>query len=158
MGRPIVYLGNMMMVEQYKVESGVIPAGNQIVIDPGLDRKKPMSGGVVTIAVDGQKVTKTKSAAPCRLPSAPANPSMPVSMPRMQLNATGFNAECHALQPETEFGKAPWPATKQSIAPEITSATETHKRSLIILRDLAVSRVIYKAFTGITPKLAGDPK
>ena len=61
MGQPIVYLDNMMMVEQYKVESGAIPAGkHQILIASQHDRKKPMSSGVVTVTVDGQKVAKTK--------------------------------------------------------------------------------------------------
>jgi arylsulfatase A-like enzyme len=57
----IVYLYNMMIIEQYQAESGVIAAGkHQFVIDTQLDSKKPMAGGVVTVTVDGKEVAKTR--------------------------------------------------------------------------------------------------
>ena len=57
----LVYEYNMMIIENYKAGSEVIPAGkHQIVIDTDLDSKKPMSPATVVITVDGKEAAKTR--------------------------------------------------------------------------------------------------
>jgi hypothetical protein len=56
----LVYEYNMMLIENYRAESGVIPAGqHQIIVDTQLESAKPMAPATVTVTVDGQEVAKT---------------------------------------------------------------------------------------------------
>ena len=56
----LVYEYNMMIIENYKAESGVIPAGkHQIIVDTQLDSAKPMAPATVTVTVNGKEVAKT---------------------------------------------------------------------------------------------------
>jgi hypothetical protein len=58
----LIYEYNMMIIENYKAESGVIPAGkHQIIVDTQLESAKPMAPAIVTVAVDGKEVAKTVS-------------------------------------------------------------------------------------------------
>ena len=57
----LIYEYNMMIIENYKAESGVIPAGkHQIIVDTQLESAKPMAPAIVTIAVNGKEVAKTR--------------------------------------------------------------------------------------------------
>jgi hypothetical protein len=57
----LIYEYNMMIIENYKAESGVIPAGkHQIIVDTQLESAKPMAPAIVTVAVDGKEVAKTR--------------------------------------------------------------------------------------------------
>jgi len=59
----LIYEYNMMIIENYKAESGVIPAGkHQIIVDTQLESAKPMAPAIVTVAVDGKEVAKTRVA------------------------------------------------------------------------------------------------
>jgi arylsulfatase A-like enzyme len=57
----LVYEYNMMLIENYKAESGVIPAGkHQIVVDTRFDSPKPMAPATVIVTVDGKEVAKAR--------------------------------------------------------------------------------------------------
>jgi len=57
----LVYEYNMMIIENYKAESGVIPAGkHRIVVDTQLDSPKPMAPATVIVTVDGKEVARTR--------------------------------------------------------------------------------------------------
>ncbi|MGB5208599.1 MAG: sulfatase-like hydrolase/transferase, partial [Azonexus sp.] len=59
----LIYEYNMMIIENYKAESGVIPAGkHQIIVDTQLESAKPMAPAIVTVTVDGKEVAKTRVA------------------------------------------------------------------------------------------------
>ena len=59
----LIYEYNMMIIENYKAESGVIPAGkHQIIVDTQLESAKPMAPAIVTVAVNGKEVAKTRVA------------------------------------------------------------------------------------------------
>jgi hypothetical protein len=56
----LIYEYNMILIENYKAESGVIPAGkHQIIVDTQLESPKPMAPPVVTVTVDGKEVART---------------------------------------------------------------------------------------------------
>ena len=57
----LVYEYNMMIIENYKAQTEMIPEGkHQIVIDTDFDSKKPMSQATVLITVDGKEAAKTR--------------------------------------------------------------------------------------------------
>lgn len=59
----IVYLYNMMIIEQYQTEPAAIAAGqHDIVIDTQFDSPKPMAAATVVISVDGKEIARTKVA------------------------------------------------------------------------------------------------
>ena len=53
----LVYEYNMMIIENYRAVSEIIPAGKHLIeINTDLDSKKPMSPATVVITVDGREV------------------------------------------------------------------------------------------------------
>ncbi len=59
----IVYLYNMLLIEQYQTEPAAIAAGKrEIIIDTTFDSPKPIGPATVVISVDGKEVARTRVA------------------------------------------------------------------------------------------------